>query len=327
VKNEAHLAALDGWRGISILLVLAAHLLPLGPKAWRLNASVGVMGMAIFFTLSGFLITSFLIKRPAVSDFLMRRCFRIIPLAWLYLAIALVVAGASAETWMAHVFFYANLPPKHLVPLTDHMWSLCVEVQFYAGIAALTAILGGRGLLVLPVLCVLVTGFRIYSGTPLSTVTYFRIDEILSGCTLALLYHGRLGGWLPRRIGQIPQGMALILLFLSCLVQAEWLNYFRPYLAAALIGATIVNSQTVIARSLDGRALAYLAAISYALYVWHPLLAASWLGSGGTVEKYAKRPLLVAALLVLAHLSTYRYERRWIEFGRKLVNSFRPALR
>jgi peptidoglycan/LPS O-acetylase OafA/YrhL len=162
---------------------------------------------------------------------------------------------------------------------------------------------------------------------PLSTITYFRIDDILAGCTLALAYHGRLGEWLPRRIGQIPQGMALILLFLSCLVQAEWLNYLRPYLAAALIGATIVNSRTAMTRLLDGRVLAYLAAISYALYVWHPLLAASWLGSGAIFEKYAKRPLLFAALLVLAHLSTYSYERRWIEFGRKLANCFRPALR
>ena len=72
---------------------------------------------------------------------------------------------------------------------------------------------------------------------------------------------------------------------------------------------------------------AYLAAISYSLYVIHPVLAASWLGSGDVIEKYAKRPLLFAALVVLAHLSTRYYERRWIAFGRRLASGWAPALR
>ena len=49
---------LDGWRGISILCVLSAHMLPLGPKSWQLNATTATIGMSIFFTLSGFLITT-----------------------------------------------------------------------------------------------------------------------------------------------------------------------------------------------------------------------------------------------------------------------------
>ena len=66
---------LDGWRGLSILFVLAAHLLPLGPKALRLNETAGPIGMAVFFTLSGFLITNFLIHRPNIYDFIVRRFF------------------------------------------------------------------------------------------------------------------------------------------------------------------------------------------------------------------------------------------------------------
>ena len=62
--DKNYLAVLDGWRGISILLVLASHLLPLGPKGWQLNATAGPMGMALFFTLSGFLITRFLLDAP-----------------------------------------------------------------------------------------------------------------------------------------------------------------------------------------------------------------------------------------------------------------------
>ena len=69
--------------------------------------------------------------------------------------------------------------------------------------------------------------------------------------------------------------------------------------------------------------LVYLAGISYALYVIHPMLAHSWLGSGDVIEKYAKRPLLFAVLFCLAHLSTYYYERRWIDFGKSLASRSR----
>src|SRR5258708_6500089 len=127
MSPTAHIESLDGWRGVSILLVLAAHLLPLGPKAWQLNFGCGVLGMVLFFNLSGFLITSFLLKEPSVLEFITRRFFRIIPLAWLYLTIALALSAAPPQSWLAHFMFYANLPPKQLGPLTDHMWSVCVE--------------------------------------------------------------------------------------------------------------------------------------------------------------------------------------------------------
>src|SRR5260370_7518042 len=75
---------LDGLRAISILLVLACHLLPLGPKVLRLNETAGAMGMSLFFALSGFLITSGLMKNPQIFEFLVRRLSRILPLAYAY---------------------------------------------------------------------------------------------------------------------------------------------------------------------------------------------------------------------------------------------------
>jgi peptidoglycan/LPS O-acetylase OafA/YrhL len=322
MKSEEHVGVLDGWRGVSILLVLAAHLLPLGPKDWHLNVATGIAGMVLFFVLSGFLITSILLKEVSIPDFLSRRFFRVVPLGWLYLAIALAVSGASFDQWIAHYLFYANLPPPRLVPLTEHIWSLCVEIQFYLGIAALVAIRGMRGLLLLPVLCVVFTGIRVWNGVHAASITYFRIDEILAGCTLALIYHGHVCGVLVRYFKAAPQLPLLLLLLLSCL-DVYGLPYLRPYLAAVLIGATILNPNTALVRALNRKTLAYVAAISFALYVWHPLLADSWLGSGDVYEKYAKRPLLFALLFPLAHVSTYFYERRWIAFGRKLAGRFR----
>ena len=69
---------LDGLRAFSILLVLAGHLLPLGPKMLYLNGTAGSMGISFFFALSGFLITSGLIKNQSIREFIVRRLARIL---------------------------------------------------------------------------------------------------------------------------------------------------------------------------------------------------------------------------------------------------------
>ena len=322
VNPGVHISVLDGWRGLSILLVLAAHLLPLGRKAWQLNYGVGILGMVLFFILSGFLITSILLTERSIPNFLIRRFCRIIPLAWLYFAVALTISGASMHAWATHYLFYANFPPQELVPLTAHIWSLCAEMQFYVGVAMLVAALGVRGLLLLPILGLLFTALRVWHGVYASSIVYYRIDEILAGCTLALIYHGRLGDGLRLRLQSVPQWPVFFLLILSCMSQGAWFNYFRPYLAAMLIGATIFNPDTALVKRLHSGFFIFLASISYSLYVIHPLLAESWLGDGDSFEKYAKRPLLLAVLFALAAISTHYYEHRFIAYGKALAGRF-----
>src|SRR5690348_87525 len=84
MNHSARVPVLDGLRGISILLVLSAHMLPLGPKALKLNDAAGAMGMSLFFALSGFLITSVLHGNQNIFEFSVRRLARIIPLAYAY---------------------------------------------------------------------------------------------------------------------------------------------------------------------------------------------------------------------------------------------------
>ncbi len=320
-EDRAHLDVLDGWRGISILLVLAAHLLPLGPKAWQLNEAAGPMGMALFFTLSGFLITRFLLDRPNVGDFLIRRFFRVVPLAWLALAIALPLA-ATAPAWYAPNFlFYANLPPYPLPDVVGHFWSLCVEMQFYAAIAIVVAVFGSRGLMLLPLACLAITCLRVADGAHVDITTWHRVDEILAGGVLALLHAGRLGvgrsAWLERT----PVLAWLALLAVTSHPGSGPMNYLRPYAAAALVGCTLRDPPPHVAAVLRSSVLAYLAKVSFALYVFHGILMHTWLGEGERWVKYLKRPLLVAATFALAHLSTVHYERRWIELGKRLSRS------
>lgn len=312
---------LDGWRAISILAVLACHLLPLGPKAMHLNYDAGLFGMALFFTLSGFLVTRFLLHREDVVDFLIRRFFRILPLAWLYMVVTLWLFSADISAWLAHLFFYANYPPKPLVPhVTEHLWSLCVEMHFYIGIAILVALLKKRGLLLIPLICLAITALRVSQDAHVSVITHLRIDEILVGGVLALIYERKLGESIFNFVRKQNFLLMLVLLIISCHPSGEALMYLRPYFAALLIGTTLLNPETKVSQLLNHKVLFYIASISYALYIIHPLLASTWLGSGEGWDKYMKRPLLFAVLFFLAHVSTFYFEKRCIAFGKNLSN-------
>lgn len=316
---------LDGWRGISILLVLAAHLLPLGPKAWSLNATAGPMGMALFFVLSGFLITRFLLAESGVAAFLIRRVCRIVPLAWLTMLIAFPLTNVALRDYGPNLLFYANLPPQHLTAAGGHLWSLCVEMQFYVGIAIVVAVFGLRGLHAIPVLCIAVTLHRVLEGAYVDVVTWRRADEILAGALLALVHAGFWG----RRHAMVMSRTNVFVLFLLFAVSSHpssgFMNYFRPYLAAALVGRTLFPLPPPVSAVLFSPSLRYLAAISYALYVIHGVLVHTWLASGDTLVKYIKRPLLLLATFALAHFSTFYFERRWIELGRRWSSRYQSA--
>jgi len=253
-----------------------------------------------------------------VGDFLIRRLCRIVPLAWLGLVLGLWALGAPRADYLPSFLFYANVPPYFLTDATAHYWSLCVEVQFYAAIALICGLCGRRGLLVLPFAAIGITALRIHEHMPVAIFTPYRVDEILSGAILALAYAGQLGPWLPSAIKRLNPYVMIALLVASADPRTGFIAYLRPYAAAALVGRTLLGPETALDRPLRSRSLAYLATVSYALYVVHGLLSHTWLGSGSKLVKYAKRPLLLAVTFALAHVSTLHYEARWIAFGKRL---------
>lgn len=313
------LPVLDGWRGISILVVLFSHMLPLGPNRYGMNLAFGYVGMAIFFTLSGFLITSTLYFHPSVRTFAIRRLCRILPLAWLYTAIALLVVHAGWHVWVAQMLFYSNLPPFWLTPLTGHLWSLCIEVQFYAGVGILFLLLRQRGLALLPLLCIAITLGRILTLDYASIVTLFRVDEILSGASLAFLFHSRYNEQLRRALAKIPPTIPFLLLLLASHPSFPVLNYLRPYFAAALVGTTLFHEGSNWNRVLESNFLRYIATISFALYIWHPLSMYGWFEPADKILRYERRILSIALTFAAAHLSTFYFESIWINLGKRLT--------
>jgi peptidoglycan/LPS O-acetylase OafA/YrhL len=132
--------ALDGVRGLAILLVLMAHMQLL---------HYGWIGVQLFFVLSGFLITNILLRekekpvslKKKFKNFWVRRVLRIFPLYYLYLFLLMIVWLVS-ETWQVHSVNLPSLftytfnflgPSSHPHPysLTGQLWSLSVEEQFY----------------------------------------------------------------------------------------------------------------------------------------------------------------------------------------------------
>ena len=145
---------------------------------------------------------------------------------------------------------------------------------------------------------------------------------------LALIHAGRLGDAPVRFLRRLNPYILMLLLAAASRPDTGFMNYLRPYFAMMLVGATLQQADTPLGRLLRSRVLAYVATISYALYVIHPLLVHSWLGEGDKIVKYLKRPLLFALLFMLAHISTFHFEKRCIGYGKWLSNKIvakRPA--
>jgi peptidoglycan/LPS O-acetylase OafA/YrhL len=325
MENNNRLSALDGWRAISILLVLSAHLFPLGPKILRLNEASGAMGMALFFTLSGFLITRLLINNSGITSFLIKRFFRIIPLAWLAITFVLLTTVNEKAPFLPQYLFYGNLADHISLPEgLGHFWSLNVEMQFYGAIASLFLIFGRRAVYLLPVACFAITAYRIKTGAHIDISTLRRVDEILAGCVLSLIFSKILGEKLTLLLTRCNTYFAIFIFLVCSHPESGFLNYFRPYAAALVIGSTLYGQRKFLDAILASSVLRYIATISFALYVTHGVLMHTWFASGEKWVKYAKRPLLLVATFVFSHISTFYFERHFIAFGNKFSAKIQP---
>jgi peptidoglycan/LPS O-acetylase OafA/YrhL len=315
--------ALDGLRGISILLVLAVHLFPL-KYVFRLDYFAACSGMAIFFCLSGYLIAGLLDEGISAKAFIARRLARVIPLAWLYLAAIFVVSQATGIEMAQNIFFIANIPPKTLIESADHLWSLDIEVQYYFFIAIIWYSLKNKSLPVLLFCYFSLIAYRHIAHGNGESATFDRVDEIVAG---TLLYHtlkSPFGHKIRASIRLTPPIWVPTLAFaLTCCLYFWPINSLRSACCAWMIGTIILQSDSIARtpyRWLLHPWLKYCASISYALYVIHPLLAHhTWLGSGDLLEKYAKRPLLLLVLFGMAHLSTRFFEPIAMNQARKVA--------
>lgn len=318
---NSHVRALDGLRAASILIVLAAHLLPIGPKSWALNETAGAMGMTLFFSLSGFLIATNLLRGQGPIDFFVRRLARILPLAYAYILFVYVFADYDPRKLVASLLFVENYMHSYLDGLNGHLWSLCVEVHFYIAIGIAVAIFGPRAVWIVIPACLTVTALRILNGTTIDIHTHLRVDEILAGSCVALWFSRS-----DRKRWATPFSFWVAVSF--WLASSMWfagpLQYLRPYSSAAMLWIVLHLREGILIDLLESAIARYVAAISYALYVIHPITAHGWMNEGTTFERYAlKRPFSFAATFILAHISTFYYESKWTDLAKHIIRQRR----
>ncbi len=162
--KSAYLPTLDGWRAISILAVIFHHdsVHSLGPFSTRWLYVFGYSGVDVFFAISGILICSRLLDEERIDGsiyfgrFYIRRFFRILPPAILYLLVisslaAFAIIPVSFGEVLESLFFCRNYPSilgwgqaTQVGWYTGHFWSLAIEEQFYFIFPALIAFCSKR---------------------------------------------------------------------------------------------------------------------------------------------------------------------------------------
>ncbi|MEL7487082.1 MAG: acyltransferase [Pseudomonadota bacterium] len=328
-----HIPVLDGVRAMSILLVMAGHMLPLGAFSYgdfhiNFSGAAAVGGMSLFFILSGFLIVSFLLARQDITEFLIKRIVRIVPAVYVFLVVFYIFVDFNPEAFLAAATFTLNYFNVHMDKVNGILWSLCVEMHFYLLAAAIVFALGRRGLYLLPMLALVVTGLRIHQGVGLHIYTHLRLDEILVGCTLGLLYWEH-RNWFDKARRALVWSFVPVGLVWVASSDYDFFPvvYARPYLAGLLVAAVLAMRGNIVTAFLESAPMRYIATVSYALYIWHFSTLAFGMNEGSTATRYlVKRPISFALTFAAAHLSTFYIEKPTANYFRGVLKNRRARL-
>ena len=292
-----HRPGLDGLRGLAVAAVVAYHL----GYGW---AGGGFLGVSLFFTLSGYLVTSVLLVdyaatgRVQLGRFWARRARRILPASLLLLAGVSLVAGVvgsapglagdvraalgQVANWR-FVVAHRSYVDRFVAPSPlRHLWSLAIEEQLYL-VLPLVAWLALRRsrrtlALVLGVLCAAsvlaqlalrgATFDRVYQGTDT------RAAELLVGALAACLASParlarcRVGG--RARIGAVAACASLVVLWGMTCVDDAWLRAGGfGALALVHLAVVLVAAGPLGTRLFGARPLAALGRVSYGVYLYH----------------------------------------------------------
>lgn len=339
-----HFKELDGIRGIAAIMVMFFHFFQsLESKNQFLiilkKLSVfGQTGVSLFFVLSGFLITRILLNTKQSSsyffNFYVRRSLRIFPLYFLFLIIFYFIIPLFEKTpivpFRSQIYFWVYLQNVAMTfnwrnsgPV--HFWSLAVEEHFYLFWPFLIYFLDKNKikiLIILLIILALLTRFiLIKNNYPVFYFTLSRMDELAVGAILALLEReGRLkfkdANKFLLLIGLLiiptialwtfTTGLGLDAIQISKFILLSF-SYF------SLIGLVLTLKDTNwFKKILRLKELSYTGKISYGLYVYHPLCF-YFLNTYTKLNSVLISFVLSFALTyVIASLSYYLFELKFI---------------
>lgn len=335
-----HVAGLDGVRGLAILLVLCSHsVIYTNAGGLRPNGLVaGYAGVAVFFVLSGYLITTLLLREEQLEGhielraFYARRALRLFPALWLYLLVVfgLWIAGRLPEhpwhSFVTSLFYVRNLVGRGHE--TDHLWSLALEEQFYLLWPVFLCCVPARGRRRLWIVAGVIAAITIWRLTAaqfglaspgtLYIRTDFRGDAPLFGCAIAMALHT-----FPEKAARFQSTcQSGVCSALGVAALAAWIGWPLgderfPGLGSTVLGlcgSLLVISQAVspsrVSRWLSWRPLVMLGRISYGVYLWQQL----FLGPPTALVPLRGALIGLVATLTAAALSYWCLERPILRF-------------
>lgn len=241
-----------------------------------------MLGVEIFFVLSGFLITTLLLRELETTQrvnlwaFYVRRARRILPAYFVYLGFVAVLqhygrTDPSPKDWIAALTYTTNfIYPRNWE--LGHLWSLSIEEHFYllwpavvatgyARPAALACVTG-----CFAIRCLILAFWPAISG-PANDWTVTRIDVIMIGSLLALL--ARSETWRSRldRWAKIPVALAVLVVSLALSVSGKW-SFGPAYTVNAVCIAVVLWSIATHGYLERHRGLSAVGVGSYSLYLW-----------------------------------------------------------
>lgn len=307
-NNTSRVKEIDGWRAVSVLLVIFHHLGAFKfksltssvPMAGTIANYAGPLGVETFFVISGFVICRMLIAEEqktgwvSLKGFYFRRVFRILPALWLYLVTCgvLLALGCIRDRWIA--FFWAALFLFDLsrVPMSwsfGHTWSLAIEEQFYIVFPSMWVLLRRqwrpRVFLALFFVCVLWNVEAVATSPHVILVASGPpgFAGICCGVLMAI-HEGR-----ARSLAKLVPGFVVALggcmLILRPITSFDWRSAIYESLvvppAIALVLLFSMERGDLLRRFLRSRVMQAIGVTSYGVYLWQQLFTAP-------VETYSK---------------------------------------
>lgn len=297
-RSVKHFANLDGLRFLCIAMVVWHHAIPIDLPGIKLEDR-GFLGVDFFFVLSGYLITTLLLRETArygnfsLRDFYIRRAIRIIPVYFFVVSFVgfyfIVVDGQRQylELLPYYYLFLSNFLVSD-IPTLDPTWSLSVEEQYYLVWPALLLLLSKR--LVVPVLALLIVGnVAIMTGwvwTPEPMTAgplIFKMPNstyapILMGSLAAIVLHNQSA--FEKIAPFVSHRVAPLVGFCLLLIAMEFLpgdlrgipNFILHSIMTLLLMALVIKERNVFSPVLTNRAISRVGAISYGIYLYHLLV-------------------------------------------------------
>jgi len=330
---------LDGFRAFSIIAVVFGHIY-FNENNILASYFSGDWGVEFFFVISGFLITTLLLKEKkktstiSLKKFYIRRFLRIFPVAYLFLLILFLLSfvfhtDITPNSFYSSLLYVRNLPIfKSHDWYTAHFWSLSVEEQFY--LLSPWLIRKNIKIYVIVAISLVITipilAFYVCHSNDNSFMLFFinklvvNQTAILIGSLLSIFsYFNYI------RIPKMSSFILLLLLLFSIFIKSNTLEFIpsviTPHISALLLSVLIIASLQKKLKSwfywvFNNFIIVKIGILSYSIYIWQQIFTnyQMWRNLG---IYFQSTTLNLLALIVVSMISYYLYEKYFLKIKTK----------